>query len=97
MYARVTRSKSAPETIDQGAAWFEETVLPRAESQPGFVGALDLFDRETGAGLTLTFWATEEARDASEGMASSLRSEGEADLDAEILGVERYEVTTRRL
>lgn len=34
---------------------------------------------------------------ASEEMARSLSSEGESTFDAEIVGVERYEVTTRTL
>ena len=70
MHARVTRAKSAPEIVDQAIAWFKQTVLPRAESQPGFAGALDV-DRETGSWLTVTLWETVEARDASEEMAEA--------------------------
>jgi hypothetical protein len=95
MYARVTRTKSAPAAIDEEVRWFEESVLPRAESAAGFLGALDLFDRDTGDGITITLWETAETRDASEGMAAGMRSEAES-LEAEILSVERYEVTTYR-
>lgn len=94
MYARVTRSTSRPERIDEAIAWFEQSALPRARSTPGFAGALELFDRESGAALTVTLWQTKEARDESEGLAANIRSEGESEADFEILGVERYEVTT---
>jgi hypothetical protein len=49
MYARVTRSKPSPERVDESMAWFARSALPRARSTPGFSGALELYDRETGA------------------------------------------------
>ena len=94
MYARVTRSKTPPERVEESIAWFTRSALPRARSTPGFAGALELYDRETGAGLTVTLWETKEARDESERLAASIRSEGEAEEGFEILGVERYEVTS---
>jgi heme-degrading monooxygenase HmoA len=94
MYARVTRSKVPPERIDESLAWFEQSVLPRARSTPGFAGAVELYDRQTGASLTVTIWATKEARDGSEGFAATIRSEGQSEGGFEILGVERYEATT---
>jgi heme-degrading monooxygenase HmoA len=97
MYARVTRTKSAPETVDEQTDWVDQNILARARSQPGFVGLLDLFDRETGDGLTVTLWETKEARDQSEGIAASMRGEAESAFRAEITGVERYEVTTNAL
>ena len=83
--------------IDRASAWFEQTALPRAREVPGFVGALDLVDRATGSGLTLTFWETADARDASEEVAARLRDEGASALEADIVGVERYEVATKAL
>ena len=97
MYARVTRSAIRPEKIDESLAWFAERVLPRAQSAPGFAGALELYDRETGAGLTVTLWESKEARDESEGLAANIRSEGESDEGFEVLGVERFEATTHGL
>ena len=52
MYARVTRSKQPPAEIDQSVAWVEVAILARINTQPGFVGILDMCDRETGDGLT---------------------------------------------
>ena len=97
MHARVTRSKTRPDRIDESLAWFKESVLPRAQSAPGFAGALELYDRETGAGLTVTLWESKEARDESEALAANIRNEGESDEGFEILGVERFEATTHGL
>lgn len=97
MHARVTRSRTTPEKIDEVIAWFERTALPRAESLRGFEGALELLDRETGAGLTVTFWESAEALAASEAAAAGIRSEGVSALDFEVVGVERYDVTTSTL
>lgn len=94
MYARVTRIKGDPAVADRGADWFAESALPALREQPGFAGALDLLDRESGLNMTITLWETEEARDASETFASAMRDEGSSAFDAEIIGVERYEVTT---
>lgn len=94
MYARVTRVTGPPEAADQAAAWFRESALPGLQSQPGFVGALDLFDRESHTGMTITIWESEDARAASESVAAGMREEGTSQLGAEIVGVERYEVAT---
>lgn len=47
MYARVTRSRTPLEGIDQVIAWFEQSALPQAESMEGFRGTLLLANRET--------------------------------------------------
>jgi len=94
MYARVTRSKQPPEEIDRTAGWVEDAILTRIKAQPGFVGLLDMYDRETGDGLTVTLWKSASARDESESMAADMRGEAESSFEAEIAGVERYEVTT---
>jgi heme-degrading monooxygenase HmoA len=94
VYARVTRIKGDPAIADQAADWFAESALPGLREQPGFAGAIDLLDRESGLGMTITLWETEEAGDTSEKIAAAMRDEGASELDAEIVGVERYEVTT---
>ena len=97
MYARVTRSKTPLEGVDEVIAWFEQTALPRAQAMDGFRGTLLLTNRETGEGMTVTMWESSEARDASEAAADQLREEGASSAEFEILGVERYEVTVNTL
>lgn len=97
MYARVTRSKSPREGIDDVIAWFERDALPQAQAMEEFRGTLLLANRETGEGMTVTLWESKEARDASETGADKLRAEGASAGGLEIVGVERYEVPVSTL
>ncbi len=97
MYARVTRSRAPLDRIDEAMAWFEQTALPQARSLDGFRGALELVDRTTGEGLTVTLWESAEAREASESAAAGIRDEGGTIGGFEIVGVERYEVAVSEL
>jgi heme-degrading monooxygenase HmoA len=58
----------------------------------GFQGVYFLVDRQSGKGLSITLWESEEAMRASEDAANQLRSESAEASGEEILGVERYEV-----
>jgi heme-degrading monooxygenase HmoA len=44
---------------------YRNSVMPAARRQPGFRGALLLTDPETGIGISVTMWETEEDREAS--------------------------------
>lgn len=57
--ARVTRTRIDPSTMDQAVEICRSSIVPVAEQQSGFLGLLMLGDRETGKGVTLSFWATE--------------------------------------
>ena len=96
MYARVTRSKVPLDRIDAAIAWFEGR-LPQMRELEGFRGALELVDRQSGEGLTVTFWESADARERSEAAAAGIRSEGETEQAFEVLGVERYEVAVNAL
>ncbi len=69
-------------------------VLPAARQIPGFQGLISLVDHESGTGMTLTLWESEEAMRASEEAANRIRSEAvEAVEPAATPRVERYEVS----
>lgn len=53
---------------------------------------LGFVDRETGRGVTVTLWDSKEARAATAGRAQQTRQDVTAEMDAEILGVEDYEL-----
>ncbi len=59
-YARVVSARVAPERLDDLIRVLQEDVVPEAEMQPGFEGALTLSDPGTGKGMMITFWATPE-------------------------------------
>lgn len=66
MFARTTVMQGRPDTMNEAARIFSESVLPAAKLQKGFKGALFLTDPATGKGMSVTMWATEEDLKAGE-------------------------------
>jgi heme-degrading monooxygenase HmoA len=60
MYARVTSAQIDPENIEKFKKIFEESVVPAAKKQKGFQGISLMFNPETGDGLSIGFWDSEE-------------------------------------
>lgn len=67
-------------------------ILPRARDVAGFKGLLSLVNRETGKGLTATFWESDEAIKASKEATDQLRDQAISAVDGSELVSERYEV-----
>jgi heme-degrading monooxygenase HmoA len=61
MYCRLIRFQGKPEKTDEGLKLWSGTVLPALKKQHGFSGVTFLGDRETGVGLSVTYWETEQA------------------------------------
>jgi heme-degrading monooxygenase HmoA len=66
VHARVTRITVAPGELTGEMLAFRAQVLSEAKGLPGYRGALDLVDRETGRAIAVTFWADEASLRASE-------------------------------
>ena len=66
MYARVTSARIAVHRIVQFKKIFEESVVPAAKKQKGFQGVSLLVNLETGEGLAIGYWDSEEDCLASE-------------------------------
>jgi heme-degrading monooxygenase HmoA len=66
MYARVASVKVRVERLAEAIRVYEENVVPALRAQPGFEGLELLVNRETGHGISITRWATQEAQIASE-------------------------------
>ena len=65
MVARVTTVKVKPEDVEEAVRLFEESVIPAAEQEEGFMGAL-LLTREDGRGLVIDLCDTLEHMRANE-------------------------------
>lgn len=65
MVARVTHVRVAPEDVDESVRLFDESVLPAAQQETGFMGAL-LLVREDGQGLAVDLCDTLENLQANE-------------------------------
>jgi heme-degrading monooxygenase HmoA len=66
MFARVTSAEIFKEKIDQFIEIYIEYVVPVAKKQKGFMGTHLFVDRETGNGMSITYWESEEDALANE-------------------------------
>jgi len=66
MFARLTIVQVKIDKQDECVKIFDEGVIPGAKSQKGFCGGYLLTDRETGKGISMTLWDSEEDAIANE-------------------------------
>ena len=93
MHARVTSTQGPAEAGDDAQTVLREKILPQARQIAGFKGVLSLENREAGKALHITLWESEEAMQASEAAADTLRDQAVSAIEgSELKSVERYEV-----
>jgi hypothetical protein len=90
MNARVTRSETAPDKVEEGANRIKEVVIPQVKKLQGFKGGYWLIDRKTGKGFGVTLFENEAALRATEDAAAKIRVQ--VPTGTKITGVESYEV-----
>jgi len=95
MVARTSRWKGSQETLERWAQHAEQQVMPFVSALPGNAGAVFLIDRETGTGLTLTLWESEEAAAETDRNAEQSRASTVAATGIELLERGRWEVVAR--
>jgi heme-degrading monooxygenase HmoA len=88
MFARVSTYTGDGDRLLQG---FADVTAP-LEAIDGFSHAYFLVDRESGKGMSITIWTSEEALKASSAKADELRSQGAAAGGAQIDSVQHYEI-----
>ena len=89
MFARVSTYRGGdPERLLQG---FRDATGP-LETIDGFSHAYFMVDRESGQGLSITIWESEEALRESAARADELRKQGAETGGAEIESVANYEI-----
>ena len=60
MFARLTIVEVPTDKVDEVIKIFEDSIVPAATSQKGSRGVYMLTDRNTGKGIALSFWDSEE-------------------------------------
>ena len=65
MYARVTTAYIKPEKVDEAVRVWQESVMPAAANQPGFRRGHLMVDRETGLGMSIGLWESENHANAT--------------------------------
>ena len=88
MYARVSTYRGDGDRLLQGFA----EVTGALEAIDGFSRAYFMVNRESGKGMSITVWESEEALNASAAKADELRSQGAEAGGAQIESVETYEI-----
>ena len=91
MYARVARYQGSPQQIEQGLQTFRQSRQQLQQMQ-GFKKAYLLIDRQTGKGVSVTLWESEEAMRQSDAAARQIRSQGAQAMGGTISEAELYEV-----
>jgi heme-degrading monooxygenase HmoA len=92
MYARKSTTKGSPAQVDKAKQVMETQAIPRVKEIPGFKGGYWLIDRETGEGITFTFFETEDHLKKSAETANQIRSSAVREIDAEVISVDEFEV-----
>ena len=60
MYAQVIQGGAAPEQRAAMDRVVHEEVIPALNEEPGFTGALNLVDRDTGNAMMVVIWQEEQ-------------------------------------
>lgn len=66
MHARVTHVSIRPGKMEEVQRIYRETVVPAAEMQEGFLGAMMLADDAKACGMSITLWDSHDSASAAE-------------------------------
>lgn len=66
MFVRTVSVTFKPGTIDEAVRIFEQSAVPAAQQEPGFVSLMLFTNRENDTGLAVSTWESEAALEASE-------------------------------
>jgi heme-degrading monooxygenase HmoA len=93
MFLRATRVQTPPDKVEQAIENFETNILKAARSAPGNQGAVLLVNRQTGAGLGITYWESAKALAASEQFGTQSRTQATKSVPGtQIVNVDRAEL-----
>ncbi len=93
MFARVHVLQATPEQSEAGLRIFREQLRPWLNDASGYRGLIRLEDKEKARTLVITFWADQEALDASQEAGEQLAELTAENTGARRLAVELYEAT----
>ncbi|MEX1264459.1 MAG: hypothetical protein WEE66_11115 [Actinomycetota bacterium] len=97
MFARVTIVQGSPEKIEQGVDSFNSQVLPAAKGVDGYKAAFLLVDRNTGKGIGITMWDSEDARRRGAEAVDAARAATIEAMGGTVPPVEEFEVVVSDL
>ncbi|MFF8847154.1 antibiotic biosynthesis monooxygenase [Streptomyces sp. NPDC015127] len=89
---RLTRLDFAPSDADSLIDAFENGVLPKLRTVPGFLGGSLLIDRAAGRAAVGAVYADRDSLAASRGPVAALRGEATSQAQATVQAVEEFQV-----
>jgi heme-degrading monooxygenase HmoA len=93
MFLRATRIQAPPDKVEQAIENFKTNIIKGLRSAPGNQGAVLLVNRQTGAGLGVTYWESAKALAASEQTGIQSRTQATKGVPgSQIVNVERAEL-----
>ena len=96
MLARLLRLTGPATKIDSGIENYTSRVVPALRKLDGYSGSRLLVNRETGAGMSLTYWNDEQTLRASEAALTDVRGEAASQFGAETPVAENYEIAVQQ-
>ena len=91
MYARATTIQGSPDNVEQGVEQYRQ-ALSAFRGVAGNRGAFLLVDRNSGKGIGVTLWESEQAMMDSREQAAQLRQRAAEQAQGQIQSVEEYEI-----
>jgi len=92
MFVRLTRVQNQPDRVDAAIANYQQDLLPQARKLPGFNGAILGVNRTSGAGISVTFWESEEMLRSSEQGAATIRAQATQTTGATVGDIDAFEL-----
>jgi hypothetical protein len=88
----MTRVQNQLDRVDEGIANYQRVLLPQARNLPGFEGGLLGIDRSSGAGISVTYWETEELLRAGENDAAAIRAQATQATGVTVRDIDAFEL-----
>ena len=92
MHVRTTTMEVPPDKLDEALRYFREQDLPQMRQTDGFKGLIILVDRQSGKGLGMSLWESEDHLRATEAAANQGRGEVAEAAGVAPAGGEAFEV-----
>jgi predicted ester cyclase len=92
VFARISYFKGTRQQIDAAVDIIRDRIEPSLRTRAGFLGSVTGVDRDSGEGLSSTFWETGAEMGAADQMGVAARSETAERTGVQLTDVDRFEV-----
>ena len=90
MFVRVTWFQGNPERVEERVSDYPQR-MSAFDGLDGYLGCAAIVDRSTGAGVSVTYWSSTEAMQASEEVGARIRGQAVGE-DLKVHDIDRFEM-----